>query len=394
MAKRRIGSITELPSGRFQATVTLGRRADGKKRRHSKTFSSRADAETWVLSEYARMGEVPTEGVTVGMAWEAYEADKGRRLATATLRSYGWYMHDCWEGIWDTDVRDVDVPLVQGEISKMSHAKAKHAKAVISSLLTWCASVGVLARNPLTGHRFELPPDARLGPDDDVWDVDPFGAIEDTRDVWDALTAIRCLDMIRGLPLEPAWLSCIGAGMRVEEAMALRGMDLRRVAQGVGGSVVEVTQAAIHHARTNVDETKGTKTRRSVRIVPYLEPFGERMWEIARDIAPQELVCPASAANQNKRWRGYFDDPPTSKHWDPRCETYKGRLHGLPYIPLSKMRRSHETLMQEAGVLDSINAAMHGHSGQVARDHYMRASSTEASVMASDMVRRRMDNVQ
>jgi hypothetical protein len=51
------------------------------------------------------------------------------------------------------------------------------------------------------------------------------------------------------------------------------------------------------------------------------------------------------------------------------------------------MRATHETLMQEAGVLDSINAAMHGHSERVSYLHYQQADSAKASKKASEYLR-------
>ena len=42
------------------------------------------------------------------------------------------------------------------------------------------------------------------------------------------------------------------------------------------------------------------------------------------------------------------------------------------------MRATHETMMQEAGVLDSLNAAMHGHTETVSRKHYMRGNGAAA----------------
>ncbi|MBR2683856.1 MAG: hypothetical protein IKE22_11400, partial [Atopobiaceae bacterium] len=61
-------------------------------------------------------------------------------------------------------------------------------------------------------------------------------------------------------------------------------------------------------------------------------------------------------------------------------------LAGLPYLPLSRMRATHETMMQAAGVPDSVNAAAHGHSVAVAYGHYMRQDSTSAAGDVGDML--------
>ena len=43
-----------------------------------------------------------------------------------------------------------------------------------------------------------------------------------------------------------------------------------------------------------------------------------------------------SLSTVRRRWEGSFQEG--------------GKLHGLPYIPLSKMRNTHTTLCQEAGM--------------------------------------------
>ena len=192
---------------------------------------------------------------------------------------------------------------------------------------------------------------------------------------------MKCFGKIRGMPLEPAWLACVGAGLRVEEALALRKIDVRRIEIGER----EVTQLAVHAARTDLDRRKATKTKQSKRIVTMLEPFGERYWEIVQGIEGREsLVCPISAANQNKRWRGYFEKPSDSKNV-PKKEgwNWRGRLHKLPYVPLSKMRNTHVTIMAESGVSDSINALMHGHTEMVERRHYLSPDVTQVTMEAS-----------
>jgi hypothetical protein len=149
-----------------------------------------------------------------------------------------------------------------------------------------------------------------------------------------------------------------------------------------------VTQLALHHALNARDGRHRTKNRKSARIVAMLEPFGTRYWELACDVnGPESMVCEVSVHNYGHRWRGYFADVPESKHLNGRADVFRGRLHGLPYVPLSRMRATHETLMQEAGVLDSINSAMHGHSERVSYRHYQQADSARASMQASEYLR-------
>ena len=175
---------------------------------------------------------------------------------------------------------------------------------------------------------------------------------------------------------------CEKAGMRVEEALAIRRMDVRRIE--VGDRMV--TQIAVHAARTDLDQRKATKTRQSVRIVGMVEPMGERLFEIARGHERQDLLCPISASRQSKAWRNYFLPPTVSKH-AKKVGNYRGKLQELPYIPLGKMRNTHVTMMAEAGVSDSLNALYHGHTESVERRHYLSPDMTEATARVSDKLK-------
>ena len=371
--------MEQRPNGRWLARIQRGERADGRPRAVSKTFDTRAEAEAWLLAQSVALGSRPdlSGGVTLRALWAMYAQARLPQLARKTQAQYRWYMEGTtsadgraggrtsWlDVLGEADVSLVDVRMAQAHIDTLSHMEGTHAKCALSSVLSWGVSAGIVATNPLVGHRFRYAP----LPEPD-YDSDPFAAIEGARQVWGAAQVLECFERIRGLPLEACWLACAGAGLRVEEALALRGKDVRR--QAVGGR--DVTQLAVHAARTDMDERKATKTRQSVRIVAVMEPLGERYWEIASEVGRDELVCPISAGKQNRRWRGYFAEPSRSKH-APRKEgcNYLGRLHGLPYVPLSKMRNTHVTLMQQAGVADTLNALMHGHSEQTERRHYMR----------------------
>jgi integrase len=265
---------------------------------------------------------------------------------------------------------------VQGVLLSLgTRSKASHAKSALSAVLTQAVREGYLGDNPIRSGGFELPGDVGV---DDVSDVDfesdPFTAIEGTADVWDARTVLRAMPLLEGVPLETCWLAMVGAGLRREEALALRWKDVRRIE--VAGH--DVTQIAVHRAKTYEDGVKRTKTRRSVRIVAVVEPFGARLWSLRGDA--DSPVCDVSVGNIGKRWRGLFA-PVTSKHAKTQGR-HRGKLVGLPYVPLSRMRATHETYMQQAGVLDSVNAAAHGHSERVSYSHYQRPDTVGAAIQA------------
>ncbi|MBR3318689.1 MAG: hypothetical protein IKG21_12805 [Atopobiaceae bacterium] len=387
--KRRLGSVQRMPNGRWRARIQSGVKSDGMPRRVSAAFDTEAQAESWLVETAHELGRRPDldAGMTLQALWRLYEKDKGARLSVKTMSAYRSQMRTWLRAFGDADISRITPPMVQRELSHMTHENALHAKRALSSALTYAVTVGLLAANPLHGHKFDIPDAA---PRDYDFDDDPFAAIEDARDVWDVSQVLECMELIRGLPLEPAWLACVGAGLRVEEALALRRIDVRRVE--VAG--VQVTQLAVHHASTAMERRKATKTRQSVRVVAMLEPFGTRYWELAQRVDGKDAVCALSASRQNKAWRNYFAEPCTSKH-TPKSKATRGALRRLdeygnptlPYLPLARMRNTHATLMQQAGVLDSINAAMHGHSERVAQRHYLRPDTTAATVDAARRLR-------
>lgn len=391
--RRRNGSVRQLPSGRWLARLTVGTRADGSRRTMSKTLGTRADAESWLMARSVELDGHPElgAGITLGQLWEVYEQSRLPELALTTQKTYRQRMRHVLDKMGDRDISTITHGEIQLMFDDMKPSIAKRTSTALSAVLTYGVRHGLLETSPMYRAPFAFGETQRFAESDsEVWDDDPFAAIEDRRDVWNAETISRCMGMIRGLALEPVWLCCVGAGLRVEEAFALRKMDVRRIVATYDeyGSEIWVTQLAIHHATTREERRKTTKTARSIGIVPMLEPFGERYWEIVSSIEGKgETVCKLSAARQNKTWRAYFAEPPES--WHKRMSEdrmVRGRLHGLPYIPLSRMRATHTTLVQEAGILDSINRSWHRNTSEVQQRHYMRPDMTDAALKVSRML--------
>ena len=392
-SRRRTGSVRVQPNGRYLARIQCGVTANGKPRVSAKTFDSESDANAWLIAQSVRMTERPDmgAGITLSALWKVYKANRLPELAATTQKTYKQRMAPVIERMGKRDISSITHGEIQHMFDGMRPSIAKRTNTVLSAVMTYGVRNGLLAQSPLYRAPFtfgETSPFA--APESEVWDTDPFAAIESRRDVWDAPTISKCMGMIRGLALEPVWLCCVGAGVRVEEAFALRRMDVRRIVGSFDelGNEIWVTQLAIHHATTREESRKSTKTTRSVGIVPMLEPFGERYWEIVQRCgSPDETICKLSAARQNKTWRAYFEEPP--EEWHKRMSEdrkVQGRLHGLPYIPLSRMRATHTTLVQEAGVLDSINRSWHRNTQDVQQRHYMRPDVTETSVQVSRML--------
>jgi integrase len=261
-----------------------------------------------------------------------------------------------------------------------TRSKAKERIKALSAVLTHAVREGHLSVNPCRNAQFELPGDVGKADLSGIdYENDPFAAIEGVQDVWDVQTVLRAMRRLQGLPLETCWLCMVGAGLRREEALALRWRDVRRIT--IGGR--EVTQLAVHGAHTARDGEGITKTKKSVRIVAMVEPFGARLWSLAGERS--ELVCPVSPKNASRRWRKMWEPLSESSHMPKQPATHIARgvmliEPAIPFIHLKRMRATHTTMMQAAGVPDSLNAAVHGHSERVAYTNYLMPDTTEAAV--------------
>lgn len=306
---------------------------------------------------------------TIADYWAIYQETKGRRLANATLSRYSHSMgKHVLPSMGDMElgsVRHVDVQRMVLECP--TRGTASQAKRSLSAVLGQAVADGYIERNPCAG-RLELPADNAVLTSVSEQE-DPFAAIEGNSATWDVETVLAAMPRLRGLPLEPCWLCMVGAGLRREEALALRWKDVRR-RDGV-------TELAVHRARTEKDGIKCTKTAQSVRIAQMIEPMGARLMELAGE--PKALVCAVSAGNLSKRWANLWK--PRGKQC-PNCAPKGIMLEepAIPYLPLRRMRATHESLMQAAGVLDSVNAAAHGHSRAVSYRHYLSGDIRQATI--------------
>lgn len=380
--RRRLGTRKVLADGTIKVTVSHGYRSDGKQRRISQIARDEEEAERVALELAARLGRNPElgKGLTLSRWWDAYKVTRGQRIAKVTLERYTTEMRGTWlPALGDRDITlishaDIQAVVIQAKTRSMAKERIK----ALSAVLTHAVREGKLAENPCRVAPFELPDDVGNAVDASLDEADdPFSAIEKEQDVWNAGTVLMAMERLRGLPIETCWLCMVGAGLRREEALALRWKDVRRIE--VAGRMV--TQLAVHAANTAKDGRLTTKNRK-LRIVAMVEPFGARLWELVGD--RDELVCDVSPKNISRRWRLMWEPLSDSKHMpkEPATHVYRGVMltdPEIPFIHLKQMRHTHTTMMQAAGVSDSLNAAMHGHSERVAYTNYLMPDTTEAA---------------
>lgn len=380
--RRKVGTRQVLADGRIKVTVCHGLRSDGKRRRLYAYAKDDAEADMIALDLASRLGlqfELGN-GITLERWWQAYKATRGQRIAKVTLERYGTEIVNTWlPALGHKDITlishaDIQSVVIQAKTRSMAKERIK----ALSAVLTHAVREGKLSENPCRIATFELPEDVGNAVNADLDEADdPFAAIEKEQDVWDVATVLLAMERLHGLPLEPCWLCMVGAGLRREEALALRWKDVRRVQ--VAGR--EVTQIAVHAAYTAKDGRLSTKNRK-LRIVAMVEPFGARLWELAGD--KDAPVCNVSPKNCSRRWRMMWQPLSDSKHMphDPATHVLRGVMleePAIPFIHLKQMRATHATMMQAAGVSDSLNAALHGHSERVAYSNYLMPDTTEAA---------------
>lgn len=382
-SRRRLGTKKTLADGTIKVTVSHGYRDDGQQRRLSAIARDEDEADRLAVELAARLGRNPElgKGLTLERWWQAYKVTRGQRIAKVTLERYRTEMKGTWlPALGDKDITlishaDIQAVVIQAKTRSMAKERIK----ALSAVLTHAVRDGKLSKNPCRLAPFELPGDVGKADLSGIdYEDDPFAAIEGVKNVWDVGTVLLAMERLRGLPIETCWLCMVGAGLRREEALALRWKDVRRIS--IAGR--EVTQIAVHSANTSKDGIGTTKTRKSVRIVAMVEPFGERLWELAGD--RDALVCDVSPKNISRRWRSMWEPLKVSKHMpkEPATHVYHGVMlkePQVPFIHLKQMRATHETMMQAAGVSDSLNAATHGHSTRVAYSNYLMPDTAAAA---------------
>lgn len=212
------------------------------------------------------------------------------------------------------------------------------------------------------------------------------------RGVWSAEQVARAMDAIKGTPLETLWLLMVGAGLRREEAYALywRDITFEKVTTIAGDAAYHCT-AVIDDAVTLADGRKDVKTAFSRRVAVVSEPFASRLHALKE--AQDEPICKLSLSRVSRAWRAMWEEPPKRKDGTPYQfndpKYYKGRMlaAGLPYIQMSRMRATHETIMQAVGISDTLNARLHGRSdaSKVGYRHYLAPDVDAFGAAASAM---------
>lgn len=378
MAKRSAtpGSVTRTKAGTWRVRVEMGRDETGRRRVARGTYDTRAEAEAARARLVAQMGASPRMGgrTTLAEYWaKRFEPSRAVYLTNATMTQYrGYWRRYVAPRLGDLPLCELRYSDVQTAMTGMTRSCAQHFAATVRAIVSAAWEDDLIDSNPLLGRSFRFP-----------------GPAPSPLPVWGAEEVAAALPRLRGTPLYRLWLVMVGGGLRREEACALAERDLsyERVTRLVGGAGVEcvVVRVSVTEALTVQDGRKAPKNPRSVRVVEIAEPFSSELLGTRPD-DPDAPLCPIAVSGVSRAWKRLWEPSGFGPGADPRF--YRGRMvgSGVPFVTLSRMRATHETLMQSVGVADTLNAAIHGRTNvQTGYRHYL-APRSDAQVAAAQAV--------
>ena len=328
---RKYGNVSEVRPGVWRVRISRGYKADGSRRVVSKTvYGTMEDAQAEAQRLAVVLGASPSygSGMSVDTYFYTVFLPTRNNLKRVTLQGYkSMYEKHVRYRFGDMPLDAITRPMVQAWLSEQPASSARNYFRVLSAVLNGAVDDGCLD-TPVSISRLRFPR-KEYAPE----------AVK----VWSAEMVAECFERLDGDRIYPLWLAMVGAGLSRSEACALEWADVSRVDRWC---VVRVNKAL-----TASDGLSAPKNSYRYRLVPVALPFGDKLLQLAGD----GRIWPNGPEYASTWWRRLFGDV----------------LSGLPYVPLNRMRATHETLLQLAGVVDSVNARMHGRSNiQTGYLHY------------------------
>ena len=345
------GSIRQLPSGKYNVRVSCGLRRDGSRNVISRTCDTLQEAELTRMRLVIESGQMPNIGDDMTLDEYYYSlfvpGRVARGLAKSTLADYESHYKNHIQPVFGSrGMSTIKHAEIQALINGMTYTTAQHTVKTLRAIL-------------------------RSAWNDELLDVEPmrktlhYPKPNKQRGVWTVEQVAQALELMQGTPFEALWLVMVGAGLRKSEAYALFWSDLEfQPVQRLDGETGYFCTVTVDDAYTRVDGRKAVKTDFSTRTVVCAEPFAKRLHELKKE--PETPICALSLGRIIKGWRDMWKEPPKTKHGKEYkfadSKYYVGRFFnsGIPYVQMSRMRATHETIMQAVGVSDTLNARMHG----------------------------------
>lgn len=352
--RSRLGSKREVRPGVWEIRVASGYREDGRQRTVSRTIEgTERDADREIALLASEMGRSPSMGraSTVSDYWPAFIAQlRAKGVTNATIADYekSWRLRiePAFGSLRWSDLAFRDI---RAWVLTMTHSQAEHAVRCLRRMINCAVDDELVERNVMDHRRIDYP----------IADVDIF---EDAPVMWGAYHVAEAMRRLRDERIEPLWLALVGGGLRPEEGLGLWWSDVSFTdVTLMDGSDGVMAHACVTKAWTEADGLHRTKNGFSRRLTPIAEPFSSRLAELSLE-GPRVPLWPLYPGSARKEWKTLFEAG--------------GPLAGMPYSRLKDMRSVHETIMQDAGTLDTVNARIHGRSNvQTGYRHYLRPSA-------------------
>lgn len=373
MPKRKIGTIEKLGEGRYFVKVQRGRRQDGKPRIASETvYGTLDDAEIACARLAASLGRSIGTGLGITLSqyyWGMFRdspSNRGEKRSQATLDQYDGEFR-----------RNIEPALGTMEIDSIGHSDLK-ACVINASAPSRCKTVlrAIMRSAYNDGLVDEKPFDRRI--------VTPRPKKEQQAP-WDAVEAARALEAFRGYrdPMMEAYVILGLSGFRCEEVLGVSPTDckVQQVYDIATGDISQSVTVSITHTYTDADGYKAkAKNQFSLRTMPVIERGRDRLLSIIEQSRPSDPDLVPD-------WlEGRLIDLNYSQlriRWNKACAELEIRR-----IPPDMLRHTSETLMQRAGLPDTLVSRMHGHTElQTDYRHYMRPDVAAAESAAQAVER-------
>ncbi len=345
MARSTWGSIRRKSKGVWEIRYTVG----GKRR--SKTIrGTKVEAERERSNLRVRYEDAPAE-LTVRQFWEkSFHPHIVSDLAESTVNGYeGYYRVHILPAFGDALMSELTPLMVQDWLLEMTSGAAKHAKAVLMSLLEHACTLGLIDDN-VARRKFTMPKEHAKG--------------QRSRETFTLDELNEIFEGCEGEAWEAAYILAAFGGASREEAMSPKPEEIEDME---GFAVVPIVRG-IQRLKGEVRIIERTKNeyREDTVIVP--PPYSQRLFEIRDEcIARGDAwltddgfgmpMCPNTMATSYKRW-------------------FLGRP--LRYVPFSNLRNSYSTVLHDLGYEDSLIGKLMRHA-RLDTDyiHYNRPKTAE-----------------
>lgn len=329
------GSMREKSHGCWELRYRVG----GIQR--SETFRGTRKEADRRLAELRLQHDGPDTAImTLAQFWESiYHKEISENLAPSTVAGYeNEWSKKIAPAFGDEIIGDIRPRAIQKWLDGMTFGSAKHAKALLSSMLSRAFALELVDDN-VAQRRYMMPKAKKEGR-------------QRTSDVYDEFELESIFMACRGEEWEAAFILSAFGGASRSEAMSpkLSEVEFFNV-DGELFATVPIVRS-VQRIKGEVSVTEKTKNEHRKRTLVIPSPYALRLRSLVSEKASAGDVwltddgfgnpmCPNNMATYFKRW--FIGKP-------------------MRYIPFSNLRNSYGTIMHARGVDLSMVAKLMGHS--------------------------------